>query len=727
MSQQEIKGNLAKLLATENLVVEHRNVPTAQFDVDRRILTLPNWDKASSIVYDMLVGHEVGHALFTPNEDWTKKVQVPQSYVNVIEDVRIEKLMKRKYPGLRKSFAGGYAELNALDFFEIQDENLEEFALIDRINLHYKVGASALIPFQEEEKDFVIRAANTETFDEVLSLANDIRSFVEAQQKEQEQIQQPSSANNKDGQNQIDSPETGEEGEENRPDLGQDNTQYDDQLSDEELQEEFDRENPSFEGGKHHEEGSTQEKFDRKTESLSNTTYGRDVTYVEIPEKVNLDKFIVDWKVVHDWIDSQQTEESEKYNEYDDRASRADVYREYQEFRNENKKEVNYLVKEFECRKSADAYARTSTARTGVLDTKNLHTYKFNDDLFKRINIIPDGKNHGMIFVLDWSGSMQYEIFATVKQLLNLTAFCKKVQIPFEVYAFTNEWQKVQRVLDTGEPINPYGGWYGNSYREYNGLERNKIYVPEDEFHMVNLLSSRSNPKDYERQCKNFFAEAYAFGRRTLYHWTTGLELSGTPLNEAIILLNHILPKFKKENDLQKVNACILTDGEAMSLSYGCVTQYEGEEGKVRPRSLDYGNVQLRDRKTGRVYQQMDGYQNTTTTLIQQVRDRNAGVNVIGFRILSPNRLSEFVARFADYSYYEEVQKQWRKAKSAILPFPKGYSALYAISSKNLDEDVEFEVKEGAKKADISRAFKKMLKSKSTNKKLLNSFVQYVA
>ena len=316
---------------------------------------------------------------------------------------------------------------------------------------HYKVGAAALIPFQEEEKVFVTRAENTETFDEVLSLANDIRSFVEAQQQEQEQNQQPSSANNKDGKNQIDSPETGEEGEENRPDLGQDNTQYDDQLSDEEKEEEFDRENPSYNEGGEHYDGETQEKFDRKAESLSNTSGIRDITYVEIPEKVNLDKHIVDWKVVHDWIDSQQGEESEKYNEYDDRASRADVYREYQEFRNENKKEVNYLVKEFECRKSADAYARTSTARTGVLDTKNLHTYKFNDDLFKRINIIPDGKNHGMIFVLDWSGSMQYEIFATVKQLLNLTAFCKKVQIPFEVYAFTNEWQKVARALDTGE------------------------------------------------------------------------------------------------------------------------------------------------------------------------------------------------------------------------------------------------------------------------------------
>lgn len=378
-------------------------------------------------------------------------------------------------------------------------------------------------------------------------------------------------------------------------------------------------------------------------------------------------------------------------------------------------------------KKSADAYARTSTARTGVLDTKNLHTYKYNEDLFKRINIVPDGKNHGMIFVLDWSGSMQYEIFATVKQLLNLTAFCKKVQIPFEVYAFTNEWQKVARALATGEEINYYGGWYGNHYREYNGLEKGKIYVAEGEFHMVNFLSSRSNPKDYERQCRNFFAEAYAFAHRTLYHYTTGLELSGTPLNEAIVLLNHIIPKFKRDNDLQKVNACILTDGEANSITYGAATQYQGEEGKIRPRSLDYGNCQLRDRKTGRVYTKMNGYNESTCTFIQQVRDRNEGVSVTGFRLLPAKRLSEFVARFADYSHYDQVQQQWRKQKSAIIPFPKGYSALYAISTKDLDEDVEFEVKEGAKKGDITRAFKKMLKSKSTNKKLLTSFVDQIA
>ena len=59
---QGVKTNLAKLLATENLVVEHKSVETASFDVKNRVLTLPVWN-VSDVVYDMLVGHEVGHAL----------------------------------------------------------------------------------------------------------------------------------------------------------------------------------------------------------------------------------------------------------------------------------------------------------------------------------------------------------------------------------------------------------------------------------------------------------------------------------------------------------------------------------------------------------------------------------------------------------------------------------------------------------------------------------------
>ena len=104
--KHEIKSQLAKLLATEDIIVEHKQVDTAQFNVHTRVLTLPMWERASSNVMDMLVGHEVGHALFTPDVD--PPSDIPHQFVNVVEDARIEKLMKRKYMGLAKSFYKGY-------------------------------------------------------------------------------------------------------------------------------------------------------------------------------------------------------------------------------------------------------------------------------------------------------------------------------------------------------------------------------------------------------------------------------------------------------------------------------------------------------------------------------------------------------------------------------------------------------------------------------------------
>ena len=724
MSNQEIKGNLARLLATENLVVEHKQCPTAMFDVDRRVLTLPRWDKASGTVYDMLVGHEVGHALFTPNEDWREVADCPKDYVNVIEDARIEKLMKRKYPGLRKSFAGGYKELNDRDFFSIQGEDLGSLSLIDRINLHFKVGANALIPFSIEEKVFVARTDVAETFEEVLQIAVDVHEFSKFEQvmEAPATAAQESETENSDGEQseQQEQTEAQVESSEDQPNSqggasSSGGVDLDD-VRDDWYDEDGNLTEPEDEGGAGSQGGDTSETqraFDNAAENLSSRHYGRNVRYIEISDKVDIDNHVVDCKVLHDWIDSQQHPNPEVYELTDGQ---------YDEFRKKSQKEVNYLVKEFECRKSADAYARAGQSKTGVLDTSKLHTYRYNEDIFKKVTVLPDGKNHGMIFILDWSGSMANELLATVKQLLNLTAFCKKVQIPFEVYAFTNDWYPAQRALDVaaGKDVED------NYYHYYPGIEKDKFYIDPRNFHLLNFVSSRSNAKEYERQCKNLWREASVYRNYTGYQATIGCGLSGTPLNEAVVILNYIIPQFKKQNDLQKVNVCILTDGDGCQSAYGHEIYIDHkDEYTVRPRRIDY-SICLRDRQTGRVYSEFE-YDTITNIFLQQVRDRNPGVNVIGFRILAGSQLSSFVGRYANYEGYSQVQKQWKKEKSAIIPNPQAFTALYAISNSGLDDTAEFNVESGAKKGEISRAFKKMLGSKSTNKKLLNSFVEYVS
>jgi hypothetical protein len=152
MNTQEVKGTLAKLLATENLTVEHRKVSTACFDVEKRLLILPIWKTASNNVYDLLVGHEVGHALYTPNEDFSS---APKDFVNVLEDARIERMMKVTYPGLRRSFFVGYRELWEQDFFGVKNDDPQTLSLIDRINLYFKGNPN--IPFADEEMVWVNR------------------------------------------------------------------------------------------------------------------------------------------------------------------------------------------------------------------------------------------------------------------------------------------------------------------------------------------------------------------------------------------------------------------------------------------------------------------------------------------------------------------------------------------------------------------------------------------
>ena len=158
----------ARLLATENLTVVRSNVPTASFDIKSRVLTLPMWKEMTPEIEDMLVGHEVGHALYTLDKYIEPIQENPKmkSYLNILEDVRIEKLIKRKYPGLRKRMNEGYKQLNDKDFFGISKvPSLDTLNLIDRINLYFKAGFQCGVKFSADEKDFVNRAERTESIE----------------------------------------------------------------------------------------------------------------------------------------------------------------------------------------------------------------------------------------------------------------------------------------------------------------------------------------------------------------------------------------------------------------------------------------------------------------------------------------------------------------------------------------------------------------------------------
>ena len=734
MSQQEIKGALAKLLATENLTVEHTKCETASFDVKNRVLSLPLWI-ASESVYDMLVGHEVGHALYTPAEEWTDMLNVPQSYVNILEDVRIEKAMKEKFPGLRKDFFQGYKELNEKDFFGIEILDLEKLKLIDRINLHYKVGIvdhTKPIPFfSDEENEWVALADKCETFDDVTDLARRIFEWQGEQNEKQEEIDNaPSTEDEGFSGKQMDQMKTevgDKEEEEGQADVP--NTMNQRGESDREESDEFDdMPDQSNEGGFEYNDGVTDKNFADNLKDIADTNDYNNPTYCDVPD-VNLNHLIVKPEV---WLTGlKEFWNNDVYTDPDHKDyvgidfSKVDA--KYAAFKKKSNQEVNYMVKEFECKKAATAYARASVSKTGVLDTTKLFQYRYNDDIFKKITSTPDGKSHGLIFLLDWSGSMCSQLQQTVKQLLSLAQFCRKVKIPFVVYSFSDSYWEYR------DPEAPYRS-RDNDYAAYKNAPKAGEFSIYTQLRLIQLLDSDANKATFDEQAHMLFRLGAHFENR-YDHWgynypiPPNMNLGGTPLNDSLVCLKTIIPTFKAKYGVEKLHVVTLTDGESNTIGVLQQPRYDYDTGLYRGGV--HGAAVVRDRKLGyHSKASRDSHSGMTTILLSYLKNRFPESNFIGFRVISGQDCGHFLKWNVSTNQeidYDAKMKQWRKDKSLCLRNTNGYQELFLLNQKTMNVETEFEVKQDATNAQIRTAFKKSLGAKANNKKVLTNFITQIA
>ena len=707
--RHEIKSQLAKLLATEDLVVEHKKVETAPFNVHTRVLTLPMWEKASNSVYDMLVGHEVGHALYTPDIDWLEEHKVPPQFVNIVEDARIEKLMKRRYPGLSKTFYRGYQELAQQDFFAIGDDDLSTYNLADRTNLWFKIGNYITIPIERgEETDIINMIGDTETFDEVLEAAKVLYKYCKKKQEEEIKTQLDELEMSGSSEQSAPASDFQEEGEGEQEQPGETES-YGGTAESGSEQTKTQSQTQSQSGGEHNEEPEvkTADSLEEALKELVNQS-GEENVYLELP-KVNLKKVIVSNAEIHKNCDDLWVESEPEIFDSVDRM--------FADFKRSAQKEVNYLVKEFECKKAADSYARATTARTGVLDCTKLHTYKYNEDLFKKVTTLADGKNHGLVFVLDWSGSMGQVMLDTVKQLFNLVWFCKKTNIPFDVYAFTSDY-----------PLVSYDENCKATLRELSYTKRDSLVQVGEWFSMMNLLTSKVNPKTLENQMKNIFRITYTFNHYSSIKVPVGMGLSGTPLNEALISLHQILPIFKQENKLQKVQCVVLTDGEACAPKYHREVHRRWEDGPFMGTSHIGPNAFIRDRKTGNTYSCDCEWYEFTDVLLRNLKDTFKDINFIGIRVLESRDAGAFIRRYCGYygETHDKTMTAWKKQKAFSIK-SSGYATYFGLSANALAQDSEFEVADDATKTQIKSAFAKSLRNKKMNKKILGEFVELIA
>ena len=722
------KNTIARLLAEEDIHVVNKAMDTAYFNIKKRELGLPIWkDEISKDEEELMVCHEIGHSLWTSMGmlDKAAERKLNHSFVNILEDARIEKFVKRKYPGSVNLFKKGYTALAARDFFGIANEGVKSCNLIDRFNLYFKMLPG--VEFSDVEKVFVDRAERLETEDEVLDLAEDLYKFMEDNpetDKHNDGEEDSMSAGEGEGESSgeesdksanVPSGDSSGEGDEDGDDTGK--STGDDDGDDAGDDAEGDTTTGSEVGGDGDggntgvPEAKTDTALENGLKSLADSNAVEKI-YARIP-KIDSSEFIVDYKTIIGELDPWYASDgvSDQWVDYS--------LNEMKEFKNDSKKTVAYMVKEFEMKKSADQYARAATSKTGTLDMGALHTYKFNDDLFKKVTTLPGATNHGMVMVVDWSGSMCENMKGTIDQLLQLVMFCRRTKIPFEVFAFTSCYMS-------------------RGYREYKSMtevEYGELPISVD-MRLLNLFSSKMSAAEEEKMMHYVWMMAKRFGR-THENWVeTGYPqnppgnyyLGGTPLNDAIITLMDFLPKYKKASGVQKINTIFLTDGASNNL----VGVKDANDRGDFYQGFKTENL-LIDPVNNKRYE--FGRNGITNVLLEALKNRVYGMNVVGFFLAGQGsrgtikRNTWWYLLRDDKLDVEQAMAKMRKDKVVMLD-SRGYDQYFilpgggglTVENSGLDDDLV-----GASKGKLKTAFAKSNKNRIQSRVLLNKFVALVA
>ena len=738
------KSTLAKLLATENIEVQQNKVRTASFDVKNRVLTIPIFKHENKDVIDMLIAHECSHALWTGLDDWksiTEESDEFKSYCNVLEDCRIDRMIQKKYPGIVKNYINGYKELIRIDFFGVNGQDLNTLNLIDRINLYYKSSKTADISF--DDASWVLdEIDNLKTLDDVKVLARKLLEQEKAKQETNSTDDHSQSNKNdddtSDNSNDTKESESSYDDYENNNDTADDTDVDNNEQSSENSESDDDGQEQTSVGD---EGGKVENNIMPKTvqnaeDNTDKITYnGRQfLKYFSLPD-TNLNTAIVsNSQFRKDHFDHIKREINSKYQPHSYQRYYDWLKKDFRKFKNDNLKTVNYLVKEFEMKKSATAYKRASTDKTGVIDSLKLKNYKFSDDIFKRLTIMPDEKNHGFIFLVDWSGSMINCMDSTIDQLVNLIYFAKKINIPFEVYAFTEFGGSKYDAHPIKSPFSYKSGnlEMGSNLRLIN-IASHKLKARELDDSMIALWLNRNYYKFYERG-RYYYNDKLEYDGQMIGVPNNYL-LSSTPLNEALIALDKLIPLFKNKYSIEKLSLITLTDGHANRVSNTIV-----DRPNIHQQGYRHGDILvpvIKDKNKTYTYKKdvthHYGYyyrnyesRDYTGLLIKMLKSKY-NLTAVGFHIVK--NIRDGIGLYSDNNKLDDNRKLLSKGHF-VADRTHGYDEFYILNNKKLSiqsnnkiDDIQEDMKPGQ----IKRLFAGGLKSKLQSRIVLNKFIERVA
>ena len=617
-----------------------------------------------------------GHALHTPTTadeimgainaiDATNPVVV-KDFLNICEDVRIEKEIKNKFPGIRRQFSKGYLWMEQNGFFGTMTRSM---SFADRANTHFKAGGYVGY-FNPTEQSILDEMVATKSWDDVVAVAKRLYDYCTPDQGEEQQEQAGKSQ-----------PQQGQQGQSDQSDGGGEGTP-----SGEKCEGNADSakgSKPSDGKGKQGGNKKPQRPSTAQTqESALDKKVSTDclgIKYVEFP-KMNLDALIFDCKAIEKQLDITTTKvnaerKAQAGQTFNQMAYIADEYGSslYNEFAKDSRGFILQLVRQFEMKMNADIVQRTSQSRTGNLDMRKIHAYRFIDDMFLRNEEISAGKNHGIVFYLDWSASMQGTLNNTITQMLAIVEFCRMVNIPYEVFAFSTR-TACEELGKRGEDLpenqiytlvkNPKGSDYWNKVEGITA-KYDSIQTSGNDFGLLNFFSSRQSKLSHRTmaarllQFSDLYDNKYSSRNKKNMGQTqemvtkcrhlsnlyseiqennSWISLDGTPLVQAVSSMVHIIPKFRAKYNLQVISAVFLSDGEASGSPFNLECKYVPN---AKQTDQVYKQEELVIVHNGREYRQspqmhhgsMNRGINGWDSFLQTMRII-LGINTVGFYIM---------------------------------------------------------------------------------------------
>ena len=687
----------AKLLARENISVERANVSTASFDILNRVLTLPVWKDMAPVTEQMLILHEVGHALATNKDEcediFGGELSYLKSYVNIIEDARIERIMKQKYLGSKKVFFDGYKNLLDQDFFGIRERDVNRMLLIDRINIHFKTGSLMNIQFSEDESVFVKAIEEVKTLTEVIEIAKQIYEFSKRQKSSWD--------------DDLNIKHLFSETEDDAEDSGQTRYYQDEEFDDTESNEaKTDEENDNgLRGGG----GSIGDDLsDTNFESETEANFAR-----RLSQQCDVNSIYQYFEPVFEYkytdyqniIPFKQVEADFRNTQYFVNLMNT-TRNAYNKFMVGTNQTVSYLVKEFEMKKAAANYKRQQQSKTGMINTRKLHQYQLNDDIFRQITKVQNDKRHSMTFFLDWSSSMSNYMHETVEQLIGLVAFCRRINIPFNVFAFSDRFAHAPRQCD-------------KYTQNENGIGSNV------KFTLIELFSNKMSNHEFNFMCQSLYSN--------VWRHVSGYHLNGTPLNLALTYAVEYMGKFISENGTEKNSFILLTDGEGEGITNTKKSIINGKAYDRKTGKPHNYRSYLRDPITKKEYN-VSSRDNigSTNALLDIIRSRY-GVNVIRF-FVSPARSSN-IRTFMNrnnisqslVSVVDELTKKIRKDGYLQVDGIDGVDKLFIVNANSKVQDEEIEIDSDMSARQISNQLKKSMQTSRTSRVLLSRFIDEIA